>query len=103
MRRKNETHPAIKTRRSYDDPRYQQAIRELRKRDDPCINCGLTIDPQLRWPHPLSWSADHLIPTSKLPPNDDRQWHISNLAASHLRCNESRGNKTKTNPKPIQW
>lgn len=87
----------------YDDPRYKAACKKLRTYDHTCHHCGYDIDPLLRWPHPLSWSADHIIPKSLLQPDDPRLWHISNLQAMHLRCNESRGNKPTTPPSPLPW
>jgi 5-methylcytosine-specific restriction endonuclease McrA len=66
-----------------------------------CAHCGWPIDLQLKWPHPLSWSADHIVPLSQLAPDDFRRWHISNLQPAHLRCNESRGAKpTPTQQRP---
>jgi 5-methylcytosine-specific restriction endonuclease McrA len=73
--------------------RYQKARAELKKVATHCTICRYPIDLQLTYPHPLSFSADHIIPKSKLPPGDDRHWHISNMRPTHLRCNESRGNK----------
>jgi len=76
-----------------DDPRYLAARLELKKYDHTCHHCGYPIDMQIKYPHPLSWSADHIVPTSKLAKDDPRQWHISNLQGAHARCNQSRGNK----------
>ena len=78
----------------YGDSRYIAACRQLRKIDHTCHGCTYPIDTQLRYPHPLSWSADHIIPKSKLTRDDPRMWRISNLQAMHLRCNQARGNKT---------
>lgn len=79
-----------------DDPRYKASRFELKKRDQICHQCSYPIDMQLHYPHPLSWSADHIVPTSKLARDDPRQWHISNMQAAHLRCNQARGNKPAT-------
>ena len=88
----------------YTDPRYLRSIRALKKWDRDCHICGYPIDMQLRYPHPLSWSADHIIPKSHLPPGDPRLWHVTSLQASHLRCNQSRGNNTTTTePPPLDW
>lgn len=78
-----------------DDPRYQASRAELKRVGSHiCHRCTYPIDLQLRWPHPASWSADHLVPRSRLNgPDDYRHWHISNLIEAHLRCNQSRGNK----------
>jgi len=76
-----------------DDPRYKAARLALKAYDHTCHWCHYPIDPQLNYPHPLSWSADHIIPTSQMQPDDPRQWHISNLSAAHFRCNQARGAK----------
>jgi len=80
----------------YADTRYRQARNQLKKTDTICHGCGYPIDMQIPYPHPLSWSADHIIPKSLLPIGDIRRWHISNLQAMHLIHNQSRGNKTTT-------
>jgi 5-methylcytosine-specific restriction endonuclease McrA len=93
-------HPA------YRDTRYRAAREELKRTDQTCHTCGYPIDMQLTYPHPLSWSADHIIPKSQLTPSDHRLWHISNLQASHLYCNQSRGNTlppTTPPPAPLPW
>ena len=76
-----------------DDKRYHAMREQLKARQDPCHICGFPIDPQVRYPHPLSWSCDHILPRSQLHPEDPRNWHLSNARAAHLRCNTSRGAK----------
>ena len=87
----------------YTDPRYLRSTRDLKKWDHNCHICSQPIDMQLKYPHPLAWSADHKIPKSFLTPGDPRLWHASNLQASHLRCNQSRGNTTSQEPPPLDW
>ena len=79
--------------RVYEDQRYVANRERLQKIDDVCHWCGRAIDMQLRYPHPASWSCDHIIPKVHLQPDDPRNWHISNLCAAHLRCNQARGDK----------
>ena len=97
--KKPKGHPA------YSDPRYRAARLELRKWDHICHapDCRQPIDMQLKYPHPLSWSADHIVPKSMLQPGDVRLWHISNLQAMHLTHNQSRGNKTMPKTRPLDW
>ena len=76
-----------------DDPRYKAARLELKAYDHTCHHCGYPIDMPLAYPHPLSWSSDHIVPTSQMTHDDIRQWHISNMRALHMRCNQSRGAK----------
>ena len=89
----------------YSDPRYRAARTQLKKTDWVCHACGYDIDMQLSYPHPLSWSADHIIPKSKLTADDNRLWHISNLQAMHLVHNQARGDKQPPAlpPTPLQW
>jgi hypothetical protein len=77
-----------------DDVRYRTARAELKRIGSHiCHTCRNPIDMQLKWPHPLSWSFDHLIPRSQLAPDDYRNWHISNGLEAHLHCNTSRQDK----------
>lgn len=67
---------------------WRKLVANLRAQRRPCWICGQPIDYRLRWPDPASFSADHAAPLSTYP-------HLaedpSNLRASHLRCNTSRG------------
>jgi hypothetical protein len=77
-----------------DDKRYWQSRERLKLiGNHVCHWCTWPIDLQLRYPHPLSWSADHAVPRSHLPPDDERHWHIDNMREAHLRCNQARGAK----------
>ena len=76
-----------------DGPLYKAARLALKAIDHICHHCGYPIDMQLDYPHPLSWSCDHIVPTSQMTHDDPRQWHISNMRALHMRCNQSRGAK----------
>lgn len=100
--------PGRQYRPGLDDPRYHAARTELKRTGNHiCHRCGYPIDLQLHYPHPLSWTADHVIPRSQLAPHDPRHWAISNLIEAHKRCNESRGAKPltpPTTPEPsIDW
>lgn len=77
-----------------DDVRYKANRARLKIIGDHiCHRCRQPIDLQLRYPHPLSWSADHKIPRVHLQPHDPRNWDIAFLLESHLRCNLARGAK----------
>ena len=54
----------------------------------PCWLCGNAIDYKLAYPHPLSWSVDHILTAKERP---DLLMDVSNWAASHLDCNIRRG------------
>ncbi len=57
----------------------------------PCCRCGQPIDYSLEFPHPDSFSKDHYPhPLSTHPHLAEEP---TNLAPSHLRCNQSAGNR----------
>ncbi|MFI1240488.1 HNH endonuclease [Nocardia salmonicida] len=61
----------------------------------PCWLCGLGIDLELPYTHPMSFTADHVIPRSK-------GGHLLGaLRSAHRRCNSSRGNKVSVAAAPI--
>ena len=51
-----------------------------------CGLCAGDLDPDLRWPDPLSKSVDHITPISR-----GGQHEQDNLQWAHLRCNISKG------------
>ena len=61
--------------------RYRKNRAHLRKREDTCHICGGWIDPELKFPHPMSWSADHVVPIK------DRGHNNGELRAAHLTHN----------------
>lgn len=69
------------------DRGYQRNRRRIQKTEDTCAVCGNWIDPDLKYPDPYSFSADHITPLSRGGHNRGP------LRATHLRCNNSRGNK----------
>ena len=79
--------------------RSRRLAANLRAQRRPCCICGEPIDYTLRYPHPRSFSVQHVRPFSTHP-------HLredpTNLDAAHLECN--RGNPTGTppfTPKPL--
>lgn len=87
---------AVDTRKLRSDRVY----RELQKRyrfecanrwqadgsvGDPCVRCGEPIDYQLKFPHPLSWSLEHLTPDPALFLSKN------NWGSSHFGCNSVAG------------
>ena len=60
-----------------------------RKARAVCHICGMPIDYSVPASStPDSWEPDHLIPVSKRP---DLELDLTNVAASHKRCNRARG------------
>jgi len=53
-----------------------------------CWLCGEPIDYRLKFPHPRSWSLDHLIPIAD---NPRLLLDANNFRSAHLDCNRIRG------------
>ena len=75
--------------------RRDATLRWLRHQQQPCWICRAfgrpaTIDYSLPARHPMSFECDELVPVSKGGSPYDRR----NVAATHRRCNEWRGNKS---------
>jgi len=52
-----------------------------------CLAPSRWIDPALSFPHPWSWSADHVEPVELAP---ELEYVYENLRPAHLRCNQRR-------------
>jgi 5-methylcytosine-specific restriction endonuclease McrA len=61
------------------------------KSEGICGICNLPIDLRLKYPDPMSFSIDHIVPRSQ---GGTHAMH--NLQASHLSCNYKRQNKPLT-------
>lgn len=69
-----------------NDSRYQRNRARVLRGSPICHLCGEPIDRTLKWPDPLSGSADHLEPVSRGGHNHGP------LQPAHLGCNSRRGN-----------
>ena len=70
-----------------EDCRSNDAIRNQEQQCEICGKlCGRKINKELKYPHPMSVSLDHIMPLAK---GGTHEW--DNLQASHLRCNMSKG------------
>lgn len=67
------------------DRHYQREREQLLARSTHCAICGGPLYPNLRFPHPLSSTADHIRELAM------GGGHRGNLRPAHLRCNSSRG------------
>jgi len=85
------------SRRSVDRYRAQKAgvrfwpvsLAELVERDNGmCQLCGQPVRSDAKFPHPLSPSADHIVPLSLGGPHA-----AENLQLTHLVCNIRKGNR----------
>lgn len=64
-------------------------VRDVVARDGwQCSLCGGGIDQELRHPHPMSLSLDHVMPLSR-----GGEHSLANAAAAHLVCNVAKGNR----------
>lgn len=77
-------------------PFANKTIRDIRrnqvalqvKEGAPCYWCGEAIDLSIKYPDPMSFTAEHLEPTSNGGTDD-----LSNLVPAHSQCNLKRQNK----------
>lgn len=64
---------------------YRRLAARLKREQGVCHICGLPIDPDLKSPHPMSFSVDHLIPMAM-------GGHLLGpVRAAHRICNQKRG------------
>lgn len=64
-------------------------LSEIAERDEwRCHLCGVDVDPEVSWPHPMSPSLDHVVPLSLGGPHAPE-----NVRLAHLRCNSAKGNR----------
>ena len=76
--------------------KHNKAI--LKKTATVCALCGMPIDKSLKYPDPMSFTVDHIIP-AKLGGNSN----IDNLQPAHWICNRQKGAKLLTvNAKDIK-
>lgn len=82
--------------RKHDTRRYKRLVAALRREQrQPCWLCQQPIDYDLQYPHPESFSADHVEPVTFHP---ELALVYSNLAPSHLACNTERRHR---DPRPL--
>lgn len=68
--------------------RWRQLVAQVRREEGrTCWLCPDPIDLTLSYPHPRSFSVDHVIPLEQGGAPLDR----TNVRAAHLDCNKRRG------------
>jgi 5-methylcytosine-specific restriction endonuclease McrA len=77
------------------DRRWRAVAANQRAKHLPCFLCGQPIDYSLEWPDPGSFSADHLRPWAH---NPELRYDPGNVVSAHLRCNQSKGDRTNKRP-----
>ena len=90
---KNGATRALRSSKQYQNVREQYLFRAKAHHNpdgtkgEPCWLCGQPIDYRLRFPHPRSWSLDHVIPVKE---NPALMLNSSNFRSAHLDCNNHR-------------
>lgn len=68
---------------------YERNRRKLFATEDTCAICGKRVDMTIKYPHPLSATADHIIPLNKGGHPSD----MANLQLAHFQCNRLKSDK----------
>lgn len=68
-----------------NDSIRKRARNTIAKSRAACHICGLVIDYTLKWPDPMCFVVDHVIPLDKGGADS-----LANLAAAHARCNSTK-------------
>ncbi len=68
---------------------FEAAKKKIYATQTHCAICGREVDFQLKYPHPLSPSIDHIIPVSRGGHPSD----IANLQLAHWTCNRQKSDK----------
>ncbi|MEA1795126.1 HNH endonuclease [Rhodococcus qingshengii] len=82
---------------------YRRAVERVKRRSQVCWLCNEAIDMSLKWPDPMSFSADHVESVKSLPPNDPKLTDPKNLMPAHLSCNSRRGDGSREAPRQLRW
>lgn len=73
-----------------DTHNWRRIVAAQKARRLPCFHCGQPIDYDKPYPHPSSFTADHLKPRLKYP---ELAEDPGNVVSSHARCNWSKGDR----------
>ena len=68
---------------------YEKNKRKILATQTVCALCGQPVDKSFRYPHPLSATADHIIPLAKGGHPSD----LGNLQLAHLVCNRQKSDR----------
>lgn len=68
---------------------YEHNRKKILASREICAICGQTVDKNLKFPHPMSATVDHIIPVSKGGHPSD----IENLQLAHFFCNRQKSDK----------
>jgi hypothetical protein len=78
------------------NPRYQRARQRLKRSadGDTCWQCSGFIDQELKWPHPDSWTADHVTQLKDGGSNTGRSCPPTGAATSPAATRSHRRSNT---------
>ena len=65
----------------------------IRRGEPPCYLCGEPIDYALKWPDPMCFTVDHVIPIDNGGPDT-----LENKRAAHWTHNRAKGKRTDGGP-----
>lgn len=68
---------------------FERAKKKIYATQDTCALCGLPVDFDIKYPHPMSATIDHIIPIAKGGHPSD----IDNLQLAHFCCNRQKSDK----------
>lgn len=68
---------------------YEKNKKKILATQTVCALCGQPVDKNLKYPHPLSATVDHIIPLTKGGHPSD----IENLQLAHFVCNRQKADK----------
>lgn len=75
-----------------DGPEHAEFVRNKKKilaRETVCAICGQPVDKNLKYPHPLSATVDHIVPVAK----GGHPSALENLQLAHWTCNRQKSDK----------
>lgn len=75
-----------------------QHRRAIARTKPPCGICGVEIDYTLRYPDPMAYVVDHIIPVNHGGSDD-----LSNKQAAHNACNRLKWDRVEGDATPVTF
>lgn len=75
-----------------DGPNHAEFQRNKKKiiaKENVCAICGQPVDKELKYPHPLSATVDHIVPVAR----GGHPSAMENLQLAHWTCNRQKSDK----------
>ena len=86
---KRQTRPVRADHQGPHRQAYEKARQMVIRTGKICALCGLPVDKSLKWPDPMSATADHIIPIAKGGHPSDP----ANLQLAHYICNRLKSDR----------